>query len=183
MGSLTIFPFSYENIIKSHVSVAASFVEENLTLWTLLQSALQQEPIYIIVTAIAIIAMVFTRNIIPLLPPLVWLDSNLFRFATVAPIWPHYYIHLIIPAVWIIALFVEQLKITDSLGEFRQNRKITQKLVLKMLIFLSLSGEFIFNTLKMITNRDPGINAYVQYNKKYKPLLAEAVFEKFKNSD
>ncbi|MFM7793394.1 MAG: glucose-6-phosphate dehydrogenase, partial [Microcystis panniformis] len=44
LGSLTIFPFSYENIIKSHVSVAASFAQENLTLWTLLQSALQQEP-------------------------------------------------------------------------------------------------------------------------------------------
>jgi len=183
LGSLTIFPFSYENIIKSHVSVASSFTQENLTLWTLLQSALQHEPIYLIVTAIAIIAMVFTRNIIPLLPPLIWLGSNLFRFATVAPIWPYYYIHLIIPAVWIIALFVEQFKINDSLAEFRQNRKITQELVLKMLIFIPLSGQFLFNTLRIITNRDPAINAYVQFNKRYKPLLAEAVFEKFKNSD
>ncbi|TRU51448.1 MAG: glucose-6-phosphate dehydrogenase [Microcystis aeruginosa Ma_QC_Ca_00000000_S207] len=183
LGSLTIFPFSYANIIKSHVSVAASFGEENLTLLTLLQSTLKYEPIYLIVTVIAIIAMVFTRNIIPILPPLVWLGSNLFRFATVAPIWTHYYVHLIIPAVWIIALFVEQLKITDSLGEFQQNRKITRVLILKMLIFLSLSGQFLFNTLRIITNRDPGINAYVQANKRYKPLLAEAVFEKFKNSD
>jgi hypothetical protein len=117
------------------------------------------------------------------LPPLVWLGSNLFRFATVSPIWPYYYVHLIIPAVWIIALFVEQLKITDSLGEFKQNQKITRELIIKMLIFLSLSGQFLFNTLRIITNRDPSINAYVQFNKRYKPLLAEAVFEKFQNSD
>lgn len=183
LGSLTIFPFSYENIIKSHVSVAASFGEENLTLLTLLQMALHHEPVYLIITAIAIIAMVFSRNLIPLLPPLVWLGSNLFRFATVSPIWPYYYVHLIIPAVWIIALFVEQLKIPDSFGEFKQNQKITRELMLKMLIFLSLSGQFFFNTLRIITNRDPSINAYVQSNKSYKPLLAEAVFEKFKNSD
>jgi Dolichyl-phosphate-mannose-protein mannosyltransferase len=183
LGSLTIFPFSYENIIKSHVSVASSFGEENLTFFNLLQSALQHEPIYVIMTVIAIVGMAFSRNITPLLPPFVWLGFNVFRFATVAPIWPYYYIHLIIPAVWIIALFLEQLKIIPSFLDFKKSKKITTVLIIKMIIFLSLTGQFIFNTLRIITNRDPAIKAYIQYNQRYKPLLAEAVLEKFKNSD
>lgn len=181
IGSLTIFPFSYENIIKSHVSVSGTFSDGNLTLLNLLRDGLLTETVYFIIASVAIIGLLLKRDFIALLPPLAWLGSNLFRFASVSPIWNHYYIHLFFPALWIVGLFLDRVKIGSLFREIKNTPR--SSVILKAAMIALLSGQFLWNTLLVVTGRNSYVAAYRQMARNYKPHPIEKILARFKNSD
>jgi hypothetical protein len=182
VASLTFFPFSYENIIQSHVKVSTDFTESGLTLFNLLQGAFFTEPMYLIIPLIAILGAFISRDIIPFIPPLVWLGSNLFRFASVSPIWPHYSIHLLFPALWIIGLFLDKLKISDLGREWKSPDRTSIRFLGTVLIIVLLVGQFLWNTLLLVSNRSAYAREYNRMAARYKPNPVETVLDRFKNS-
>jgi hypothetical protein len=164
------------------VKAGADFTESGLTLFNLLQGALFTEPMYVIIPIIAILGAFIRRDIIPFIPPLVWLVSNLFRFASVSPIWPHYSIHLLLPAFWMIGLFLDRLKISELGKDWKSPDRNSILFLGKVFLIVLLAGQFLWNTLLLISNRSAYARQYNRMAARYKPHPVETVLERFRNS-
>lgn len=192
--SATLLPFSYGDLISSHRQASDRFAitDPSLTLATLLKTALSYEPIYVALTIVAIAALIRSRRWQRLLPPLVWLGGNLLRFALVAPVWPNYYIHLAMPAAWLMALLWDQWLLSDRWRQLRQNplaglASARAGVAIAGFMLLATLLQMAFNVARIVTAPHPRRYqnaALVRYNQQYQAYRQapeNSIFRKYRD--
>jgi hypothetical protein len=178
----TIFPFSYQDIVQTHTKASANFDKDTSNLGALLISTSIYEPIFYILTIVSIIFIIRSKHIKKLLVPLSWLLFNLLRFSTLSPVWPSYYLHLIIPFAWIIGLFLHEINIGLIVQELQEKNFRSRQVIFKLIILIPLLLRLTINIFKIIINKNPFTAQYVIYSKGYKVHPVESLLNKYKDT-
>ena len=189
--SATVLPFSYSHLIGSHGKASAKLAvaDPSMTLLSLIKTGVEYDTAYVLLAILAIFSIIWTDRRIRLIPPLLWLGFNLLRFSLISPVWPNYYIHLAIPLAWIIAIFLNDLKIWALPKEFRARNLKSPKLFFQTLLILVTFFQFAFNTAKIVTAQNPrryrhsALAAANLMAQEYKAHPAETFLQQYQGSN
>jgi hypothetical protein len=184
--SLTFLNFSYTHIIGSHTKANKVFSDTDLggSIFSLIyQSGLSYEPIYIIATLAAIIYLLIKRQQINwAIAPLLWLFFNMVRFATISPVWPTYYVYLIFPAAWLVALFLENFLNPKSLSQLSKNLNYFTLIGLGTALLIILQAAF--NSVRIAAPRHPTLTQFKRWvQKNTTPHPVEKILASYQNSN
>jgi len=170
--TLTIMPFSFQHLIASHRNAGEKMVNvnPNLDLTSLIEIGLNQDFFIVILSLSTLIMFLFSKRKELMLPPLTWLGFNLLRFGLTAPVWPNYYIHLIMPSCWLIGLCIDEFRLFQYLSYPRlflmnftsniQNKIVGESkpkfLYLFLILFpLSILLQILVNSAEILTASTP----------------------------
>jgi 4-amino-4-deoxy-L-arabinose transferase-like glycosyltransferase len=105
--------FHPEQLIQIHVNERAKSAQQNYNDLRYLMRLLREDPDYLYLTGLGVIAAAFSRKYESLLP-IAWLSCAFLLLATHNPVWYHHYLLVSIPIIWLsayaIAIAVDAFK-------------------------------------------------------------------------
>lgn len=198
--SLTILPFSYHHLIGSHSNASEKFaiINPELTVVTLLKSGLENDAAYVLLSLVAIFSILWSNRRLRFLPPLLWLGFNLLRFSLITPVWNTYYLHLLIPAAWVICIFLNDCHLEDLFRKLfgRLIKRETRfsimpsfALIAQILIAWVILFQIVLSTVEIVTAPNPrryqnrGLVLRNEASNRYKKSAVENFLEQYRGSD
>lgn len=150
------FPFSYYHFFEFHTQASAAFSDSPETLLALLSKVLHADFGYVVLFLASFLYLLKSGDSqYNILAPLAWLVFNLIRFSNVSPVWPTYYIYLMIPSFWIVAIAAEKAKNQKSslFESIRNSHWFSKIIVISLMIIVCF--QTLFNLFKIVTSSHP----------------------------
>jgi hypothetical protein len=153
--SFRLFPFSYYHLIEFHAQANEVFSDSPETFLALANKVFRSDFGYVILFLSSFLYLVKSGKLRLAVAPIAWVVFNLVRFSGVSPVWPTYYIHVMIPLFWMVAISAEQVRkkrhcIVEAI---KKNHWFSPAIVAVLVITAFLQSSL--NLVKVVTASNP----------------------------